>query len=323
MTTPGRSILGRRDAMRILGGLTVGAAGFIVAGCASPAVKWSTGTSHPRLTVPANATDCHHHIFDARYPVAPNAASNAGPPSDALVSDYQGLQRRLGTTRDVIVQPLAYGVDNRLLVESIATIGPAKARGIAVVNTEVTDSELTQLHQGGVRGIRIFLPNPGITTMDMVRPLAERIAGMGWHIEVQVPAAASLAAKDIWSSLPCPIVFDHLGRIPQPGATAHPLFAMIRELVQQDKAWVKLSGFYLDSKVGAPTYADSVLVASMYAKEAPERMLWASDWPHPALPETNKPDDALLLDLLSECVPSQADRDRILVDNPASLYQFG
>jgi len=312
----------RREALQTLGVLAVGAAGLSVTGCAQPQpLKWSTGTERPRSKAPANATDCHHHIYDARFPLAPNATLK---PGDAFVADYRALQVRIGTSRNVIVQPSTYGIDNRLLVESIAAFGQKNARGVAVVNTSVTDAELKQLHEAGVRGIRFNLAPPGTTTLDMVRPLAQRIAPMGWHVQVNAPAAALLEAKATWSDLPVPVVFDHLGRVLQPGTLEQNTFAMVRELVQRDKAWVKISGFYLDSKLGAPTYADAVQVATTYAKESPERVVWGSDWPHPTEQSKNLiPNDAVLFDLLSEVVPNEAARNRVLVDNPGSLYQFG
>ena len=312
----------RREALQTLGVLAVGAAGLSITGCAQPQpLKWSTGTERPRSKAPANATDCHHHIYDARFPLAPNATLK---PGDAFVADYRALQVRIGTSRNVIVQPSTYGIDNRLLVESIAAFGQKNARGVAVVNTSVTDAELKQLHEAGVRGIRFNLAPPGTTTLDMVRPLAQRIAPMGWHVQVNAPAAALLEAKATWSDLPVPVVFDHLGRVLQPGTLEQNTFAMVRELVQRDKAWVKISGFYLDSKLGAPTYADAVQVATTYAKESPERVVWGSDWPHPTEQSKNLiPNDAVLFDLLSEVVPNEAARNRVLVDNPGSLYQFG
>lgn len=239
-----------------------------------------------------------------------------------MVADYRDLQQRIGTTRHVIVQPSTYGVDNRLMVESIAAFGLKTCRGVAVVNTGVTDAELKHLHESGVRGIRFNLAPPGTTTLDMVRLLAARVAPMGWHIQVNAPAGALLAAKDIWGSLPTQVVFDHLAHVPQPRKPDDPTFAMVRDLVARGKAYVKLSGFYIDSKNGPPGYADSVEVAAIYAKEAPERMVWGSDWPHPTEGYDKKPDDAVLFDLLAVSVPDQAVRTRILVDNPAKLYQF-
>ena len=281
-------------------------------------VKWSAGAEAPRLKTPPNTTDCHHHIYDSRFPTAPNATVR---PPDALVADYRMLQKRLGMTRHVIVQPSTYGVDNRLLVESLKTFGP-EARGVAVVNTSVTDEELKQLDAAGVRGIRFNIAQGGGTTWEMIDPLAKRITPLGWHIQIQADAAGIFAHKEIWDRVPCQIVFDHLAHIPEPEGVKAPVFAVVTELLHKGKGWVKLSGFYYDTKVGPPTYSDSVAVAQGYVKEAPERLVWGSDWPHPLQKPEDKPDDALLLDLFAQVAPDEGIRNRIFVDNAAKLYGF-
>jgi predicted TIM-barrel fold metal-dependent hydrolase len=116
------------------------------------------------------------------------------------------------------------------------------------------------------------------------------------------------------------MVFDHMGRLPQPVGLDHPAFAIIRRLIDKGRTWVKLSGAYLDTKVGPPTYADATAVARAFAAAAPERMVWGSDWPHPT--EKDKPDDAALFDLLADWVPDAATRQRVLVSNPQTLYGF-
>lgn len=282
------------------------------------AVKWSSGTEPARTKVPANATDCHHHIYDARFPADPTTQLR---PGDALIPDYRMLQKRLGTSRNVIVQPSTYGVDNSLLVESLKTFGPA-ARGIAVVNDKVTNEELKRLDAAGVRGVRFNLAQGGGTTWEMVAPMAKRFADIGWHIQMNTPVDGLLAHKELLSGLPCPIVFDHLARIPVEVGPQHPAFGFIVELMQKRKAWLKLSGAYILSKVGAPTYADSGAIAKAFVEKAPERLVWGSDWPHPTAPGNQKPDDAILLDLLAVWAPKKSVRNRILVDNPAKLYRF-
>ncbi len=97
---------------------------------------------------------------------------------------------------------------------------------------------------------------------------------------------------------------------------------VIRGLIDEGRTWVKVSGAYSNTLVGPPTYADATKVAQAYVKAAPERLVWGSDWPHPGLPDNNKPDDALLFDLLSVWAPVEATRNRILVSNPESLYGF-
>jgi len=285
---------------------------------AAQAVKWSSGTELARLKVPKNAADCHHHIYDARFPADPTTHLR---PGDALISDYRMLQKRIGTTRNVIVQPSTYGVDNSLLVESLKTFGLKTTRGIAVVNSSVTDAELKRLNEAGVRGIRFNMAQGGGTTWEMVAPLAKRFADIGWHIQMNSPTDALLANKALLSQLPCQLVFDHLARVPIETGAKDPAFAFVVELMQKQKAWVKLSGAYILSKDGPPKYSDTSAIAKAFVKAAPERLVWGSDWPHPTAPG-EKPNDAILLDLLAEWAPNKAIRNRILVDNPAKLYQF-
>ena len=94
----------------------------------------------------------------------------------------------------------------------------------------------------------------------------------------------------------------------------------MRELIDKGNTWVKLSGAYQDTRIGPPTYADATALARAYVAAAPERLVWGSDWPHPT--ESDKPDDALLFDLLSVWAPDATTRRRILVDNPQALYGF-
>jgi predicted TIM-barrel fold metal-dependent hydrolase len=299
-------------------GLAMTVAGLASSGRAhAQAVPWSAGDAPARLQAPPNATDSHHHIYDSRFPVDPKAVLR---PADATVADYRLLQKRIGTTRHVIVQPSTYGVDNRCLLDALGQFGPATSRGVAVVNTSVSDAELRQLQQAGVRGIRFNLAPAGATTVEMVDPLSKRANELGWHVQINMPAEDILANKDLWNRVACPIVFDHLGQMREPAGVNDPAFAVVSDLLHRGKAWVKLSGAYLTTKVGPPTYADSTAVAQAYVREAPERLVWGSDWPHPT--EKTKPDDAVLFDLLATWAPDEATRRRILVDNPARLYGF-
>src|SRR4029077_18865877 len=129
-----------------------------------------------------------------------------------------------------------------------------------------------------------------------------------------------VAASNLWSRLPTPIVFDHMGHIPQPISMRHPAYTLIRGLVDKGRTWVKLSVTYDNTKDGPPTYADVTKVAQGYVQAAPERVVWGSNWPHPN--ETNKPNDATLFDLLARWAPSESMRHRILVENPQALYGF-
>lgn len=308
----------RRRLMKTAGAMALAAAAGAVRSeqAFAQQVPWSSGTESPKLKAPANACDCHMHIYDAKYPTDPKATLK---PADALVADYKLLQKRIGTSRNVVVTPSTYGTDNRVTLDAIAQIGPT-ARGVAVVDATVTDAELKRLNGLGIRGIRFNLVQAGATTAEMIEPLSRRVNDLGWHIQIHMKGEQIAGIEDLLLRVPSPIVFDHLGRLAQPNALDNPGFKTISKLIDKGRTWVKLSGAYQDTKVGPPTYSDTVAVARAYIKAAPERMVWASDWPHPT--EKDKPDDAVLFGLLAEWAPDEAMRTRILVQNPATLYGF-
>jgi D-galactarolactone isomerase len=117
-------------------------------------------------------------------------------------------------------------------------------------------------------------------------------------------------------------VFDHLGHPPLPAGIAHASHRIVLSFIEKGRTWVKLSGAYSNTKIGPPSYADATKIAQAFVKSAPERLVWGSDWPHPGMPDNNKPDDALLFDLMTEWASDEATRNRILVTNPEVLYGF-
>src|SRR5262249_6575736 len=143
---------------------------------------------------------------------------------------------------------------------------------------------------------------------------------VGWNIKMQMKGEQIAGIEDLLLRVPSPIVFDHLGRLAQPNALDSPGFKTISKLIYKGKTWVKLSGAYQDSKVGPPSYSDTIPVARAYIKAAPQRVVWASDWPHPT--EKEKPDDGVLFDLPADWPPAPGSRPLILVQNPATLYGF-
>ena len=286
----------------------------------SRAVPNSAGTSPPRLKAPPLACDSHLHVYDPAFPMA---WPKLRPVANASVAEYRLLQQRLGTVRAVVVQPAVYGTDNRCIVAAIRALGIDNARGVAVVHPSVTDAELEELQANGVRGLRFTQHDPAtaVTSSDMIEPLARRVAERGWHIQLHLRGEQIVAMSDLIHRLPGTIVIDHMGRLPQPEGVAHAAYPIVRRLLDSGRGWVKLSGAYLDTKIGPPRYPDVTKVAREYAKAAPERCVWGSDWPHPTERE-RKPDDAALLDLLQEWVRDEATRQKILVSNPAALYGF-
>ena len=325
-------ITGRRGLLAGLGAATALAAcatpeaPAIIAAPATPPpppgphnVRYSTGSQAARTPAPPGATDCHFHIYDARFPAAPGAPLL---PPDASVEDYRALQRRIGTSRGVLVQPSTYGIDNTLHLESMAALGRDRFRMVAVVNDSVTTAELRRLNSLGVRGIRFNLVQAGATNIGMLLPLSRRVAAMGWHVQLHMLGDQYAANEALLLSLPSRIAIDHRGRLPNPAGVNHPGFATIRKLLDKGNTYVKLSGAYMDTVSGPPGYADSSVIAKALFAANPQRMIWGSDWPHPTERLDNKPDDAALFDLLTEWVPDVAARTRVLVENPARLYGF-
>jgi predicted TIM-barrel fold metal-dependent hydrolase len=243
---------------------------------------------------------------------------------NARVPDYRLLQRRIGTSRSVVVTPAPYPAsvaDNKVTLDAITEFG-ANARGVAIVSPTLTDAELNALATGGICGIRfsLALAKTPAAAIDAIELLSKRVNALGWHVQFNMTADQIVAAGDLWNRLPSTIVFDHMGHMPQPMGIGHPAFRIIRGLVDKGRTWVKLSVTYDSSEVGPPTYADVNKVGQAYVQAAPERMVWGSNWPHPN--EANKPNDAMLFDLLAEWAPGEATRHRILVENPETLYGF-
>ena len=309
--------IGRRTFLAAAGAALTGA---LDAAQAQQAVPNSTGTEPAKLKAPANAADCHMHIYDPRF-----AESNPRPglnPKNATVSDYRLLQKRTGTTRVVVVTPRNYATDNRVTLDALQQLG-ANGRGVAVVHPTVTDAELKGLNEGGIRGIRFSLGGANaVVTWDMVEPLAKRVADLGWHLQFSVNGEQIVANADLFRGLPTPMVFDHMGHPTLPPGVEHTSVAIMRGLIDRGRTWVKLSGAYDNTKVGPPDYPDATKIAQAFVRAAPERLVWGSDWPHPSEKDKAKPNDAILFDLLAQWAPIETVRNRILVDNAVKLYGF-
>jgi D-galactarolactone isomerase len=309
--------IGRRSVLKGAGLATLAAAGIIPSRFteAQEAVPNTSGTERPKLKAPPLACDCHQHIYDPmRFPpAAPGAEANA------TVADYRLFQKRLGLTRNVIATPKPYLTDNRVTVDAIAQFAP-NARGVSTVDPAITDTEIETLNRGGIRGVRFLLgPNPA-ATITMLLPLARRVNDLGWHVDFGANGDQLEAVEQLLLNFPAVLVFDHMARIPEPAGVNHPGFTVMRKLLDKGRTYVKLSMAAGDSKDGPPAFADRGELAQAYVKAAPERMLWGSNWPHPG--EANKPDDAMVFDLLSHWAPDEATRHRILVENPEVLYGF-
>ncbi len=272
----------------------------------------------PRLAVPAAACDTHFHIYEAGVPAAPGGPQ---PPGVFTAEMYRGMQRRLGLQRAIVVQPNAYQDDNRVTLRAIHALGPG-ARGVGVVKPGVADAEIEGLTQGGIVAQRIFQLPWGAVGFAHMDEVMARVHPFGWHANLQLDGRELPQWEQAIRRLPGKFVIDHIGKFLEPVAPEAEPFKVLLRLLDTGRCWVKLSAPYETSKTGAPRYEDVSRLARALVKHAPERMLWASNWPHPSAPKDNPPDDADLLDLLLDWAGDDATRRKILADNPAALYGF-
>lgn len=258
------------------------------------------------------ACDTHMHFYDASYPTAPEAVLR---PPDTTIDDYREVQRHLATDRVVVVQPTTYGMDNRCQLEAMAAFGDA-ARGVMVVDSSTDDAELERLTALGVRGARFHMLPGGAVGWDELEPTAAAIAPHGWHIQLQLDGNLLPDHVDRLLALPTDLVVDHVGRFMPPGGTESPGFEALRRLLDTGRCWVKLSAPYEGSALPRP-HDDVVELVDALVADVPERLLWASNWPHPGQADPPSLDD--LTAWRDRWIPSGLQR-RILVDNPTSLY---
>jgi predicted TIM-barrel fold metal-dependent hydrolase len=268
--------------------------------------------------MPPGACDCHAHVIGPPE-TYPYVAERSYTPPAASLEAYRSLHRVLGIDRAVIVQPSVHGTDNRVTLDAIAGYGQ-NARGVAVVDATVDDRTLVRLNEGGIRGLRLNVLFGGGVGMHALEPLAERIADMGWHIQLLLDARDLVELAPRLRRLPVPAVVDHMGHMKVINGIDHPGFQILIDLVREGVCWIKLSGNYRISSDGPP-YTDAIPFAHALIEAGPERMVWGTDWPHPALNDL-MPNDGDLLDALDDYAPDPDLKRAILVDNPARLYGF-
>ena len=283
------------------------------------------------VELPAGACDCHTHVVGdaARWPMAAHRHYTPGP---APVEALQAHLRRNGLQRAVVVQPSFYGSDNRCLLDSLQRLGQA-GRGVAVVDDEADDGLLARLHEGGVRGLRINVESAGVhDTAAVEAPLrrwADRLAPLGWHLQVYAVHATLVQLAPLLDGLPVPVVLDHFALLPADAAADDPAVRRIVELVASGNVYVKLSAPYRIAAEDFVTAASEL--ARAFVDANPQRLLWGSDWPHTnrepgkAAQEVSRYRDiapATLAESIERWLPDETLRRQVLADNPARLYGF-
>jgi D-galactarolactone isomerase len=279
--------------------------------------KVTSESREPKLKAPPGACDTHIHFYNAKFPTAPSALMM---PEDAWIDDYKDVQRHLSLERVVAVQPTAYGLDNSCQIEAMTAFGD-RIRGVFVVDDRTPERELDRLTKLGGRGARFHMLPGGAVPWDILEKVAARVHDFGWHIQLQLNGRELPEREAMLKRLPGGLVIDHVGRFTPPADPGHEAFKVLLRLLEGGNCWVKLSAPY-ESFAGEPLdYGKIAVEARALVAAAPQRMLWASNWPHPG--KDWLPEDAQHLDLLLDWIDDMAVRDRILVDNAVELYGFG
>jgi predicted TIM-barrel fold metal-dependent hydrolase len=276
----------------------------------------------PGLVLPRGACDTHVHVLGPydKYPLHP-ARTYTAP--EAPVDKLQAFLDAMGCDRVVIAHVTAHGTDMAVTLDAIRALG-ARARGFAILEPDVSDAELQRLHDGGIRGTRLTPLYGAEVTAETVAETARRIAPLGWHL-VYAPSSAEqwLDLAPRLAALPCDVVIDHMawrgyaldGGLDQPG------FRALLDALASGRCWLKLAAPHRYSKA-APPYRDLAPYVAAVLEARPDRIVWASDWPHVRVWDEAMPRDADLVDWILDWGLDEATRHRILVDNPATLYGF-
>ena len=274
----------------------------------------------PKLRLPSGACDTHFHVFGPRDRFAFAGDRSYTPAGDAPKEALFKLHRHLGIERGVVVQSAVHGMDNAAAADLIEA-GQGNYVGVALVPTDIERDDLFRLDEQGFRGARFhYMAHLGAASpIEEVLGFAETLDDLGWHLQIHLDSKRLGELAPALKRSPVPVVIDHMARIDASlGLEQQPFQALLR-LMDDRKFWVKVSGSERASRQGAPWH-DAIPFARKLVAEFGERSLWGTDWPHPNLKEV--PDDGLMVDLVGEIAPTEAQRQALLVDNPQRFYGF-
>jgi len=315
----------RRDVLTVMAGL--GLAGVMVGSSrAAEETRIPTipgpdpNTRTPTFKAPAGSIDTHTHIFGpaAVYPFSPKRPYT---PPDAPLEAFRALHQKIGLERAVIVNATVHGFDNRVVTDAIAQSG-GSYKGVANINNSMSDTDLAALGKAGICACRFaFLKRlGGVGDMNVFRTLVDRVAAIGWHVDIYLEAGTIREFVPVLKALPVTYVIDHMGTISAAKGLDDAEFKALLDLQASDeKCWIKISGPERASASGPP-FHDAVPFAQALIDNAPDRVIWGSDWPHPNV--KIMPNDGDLVDLIPLYAPDPAKQKKLLVTNPERLFKF-
>jgi 2-pyrone-4,6-dicarboxylate lactonase len=273
----------------------------------------------PNFQLPAGAIDAHCHVFGPS-PTFPFAAERKYTPCNAGKEQLFALRDHLGFSRNVIVQATCHGKDNRAMMDACRS-SEGLARGVASVGAEITEYDIREMHDAGVRGVRFNFVKRLVdaTPHEVFLSIAEKIKPFGWHIVVYFEAQDLADLVPFLEKLPTILVIDHMGRPDVSKGIDHPDFQRFIKLMDNnDNIWSKVTCPERLSLKGPP-YDDVVPFCAEIVDRFPDRVLWGTDWPHPNM-KSHMPDDGALVDFIPRIARTPEQQQKLLVDNPMRLY---
>lgn len=320
-------MLSRREIL--LGGAMAGLSGIVRGN--SPYAAASMPSTKVNFAVPPGATDCAVHVFEPKR--FPYGQSRTYTPEPATVAELRQFLKALGLERVVVVQATPYGTDNACVVGSLRELGSG-ARGVATIDEETSSASLDEMHEAGVRGVRLSLnatSDAALARRRLKMTVDQLRSRKNWSLQISANAATYEVLRDELMALPLPLVVDHFGQVQVGKSVSQPGFSTILELVKSGKAYVKFSN--ADTLAQRPDLSDLAPFASALLEANPQRIVWGTAWPHPTagavegrkstdLALHRQVDDGRVMNMLPVWVPDASMRNAILVDNPARLYEF-
>lgn len=275
----------------------------------------------PAFLLPSGACDCHMHVFGPAelYPGVSDARYTL---PEGSVVQYRAIADLFGLERAVFVQPSYYGVDNSCLLDGMRRFGRS-CRGVIFLPDHVAPRDIDALHQLGVRGIRLdfFKADSAQWSITAIAAELRRAADIArdadWHLELYSPGYVTCRLFEMLANLEVDFSVNHLGYMKAERGVTEADFVRFVELAMMPHCWVKLTGPYRVASEDQKSLTD--WMAKRLIAAAPDRVVWGTDWPH--LPHGSR-DTGELLNRLMDWCPSENDRHKVLVRNPARLYHF-
>ena len=282
-------------------------------------LKFHPDPKKPNFQLPKGAVDAHCHVFgpSPEFPFAPErkyTPCNAGKDRLFELRDYLGFER------NVIVQATCHGTDNSAMVDACRAAGEL-ARGVASVRSDITASELGEMHEAGVRAVRFNFVKRLVdaTPREVFLEIAGKIQEFGWSTVVYFEASDLVDLQPFLQQLPGIIVVDHMGRPDVTKGVDHPDFQRFMDLMSgNENMWCKVT-CPERLTVAGPPYEDVVPYYKAIVQEFENRVLWGTDWPHPNM-KSHMPDDGALVDYIPQIAETSAQQQKLLVNNPMRLY---